>query len=91
MKNPEKYECGSLRVKISECGRFHTPVRERTGKWEISGILSFVREIPAQNGRVGRYEYDKCLGDMGTGIIDVIGGPHDFMPPRSDEFQKLCI
>jgi hypothetical protein len=44
MKNPEKYECGSLRVKISECGRFHTPVRERTGKWEISGILSFVRE-----------------------------------------------
>jgi hypothetical protein len=53
------YECGSLRVKISECGRFHTPVRERTGKWEISGILSFVREIPAQNGRVGRYEYDR--------------------------------
>jgi hypothetical protein len=31
-------------------------VRERTGKREISGILSFVREIPAQNGRVGRYE-----------------------------------
>jgi hypothetical protein len=34
-------------------------VRERTGKREISGILSFVREIPAQNGRVGRYEYDR--------------------------------
>jgi len=32
MKNPEKYECGSLRVKISECGRFYTPARERTGK-----------------------------------------------------------
>ena len=27
---------------------------------------------------------------MGTGITDVIGGPHDFLPPRSDEFQKLC-
>jgi hypothetical protein len=29
------------------------------------------------------------LADMGTGITDVIGGPHDFLPPRSDEFQKL--
>jgi hypothetical protein len=31
----------------------------------------------------------KCLADMGT---DVIGGPHEFLPPRSDrydEFQKL--
>ena len=30
---------------------------------------------------------------MGTGITDVIGGPHDFLPlrsNRSDEFQKLC-
>ena len=26
---------------------------------------------------------------MGTGITDVIGGPHDFLPLRSDEFQKL--
>ena len=25
IKNPAKYECGSLRVKISECGRFYTP------------------------------------------------------------------
>jgi hypothetical protein len=32
-----------------------------------------------------------CLADMGTGITDVIGGPHDFLPPRSDEFQKLCL
>jgi hypothetical protein len=35
----------------------------------------------------------KCLADIGTGITDVIGGPHDFLPPRSDrsdEFQKLC-
>jgi hypothetical protein len=31
----------------------------------------------------------KYLADMGTGITDVIGGPHDFLPPRSDEFQKL--
>ena len=56
MKNPEKYKCGSLRVKISECGRFYTPMRERTSKWEISGISSFVQETPAQNGRVGRYD-----------------------------------
>jgi hypothetical protein len=28
---------------------------------------------------------------MGTGITDVIGGPHDFLPLRSDEFQKLWI
>jgi hypothetical protein len=28
---------------------------------------------------------------MGTGITDVIGEPHDFLPSRSDEFQKLCI
>jgi hypothetical protein len=55
MKNPEKYECGSLWVKISECGRFSTPAWERTDKQEISVILSFVRETPAQNGRVGRY------------------------------------
>ena len=32
----------------------------------------------------------KCLADMGTGINDVISGPHDFLPGRSDEFQKLC-
>jgi hypothetical protein len=34
----------------------------------------------------------KCLVDIGTGITDIIGGPHDFLPPRSDrfdEFQKL--
>jgi hypothetical protein len=53
MKNPEKYECGSLRVKISESRRFYTPVREWTGKREIYGISSFVQETPAQNGRVG--------------------------------------
>jgi len=57
MKNPEKYECGSLQVKISECGRCYTPARERTSKWEISVISSFVQESPAQNGRVGRYAY----------------------------------
>jgi hypothetical protein len=31
---------------------------------------------------------------MGTGITDVIGGPHDFLPPRSDrsdEFQNSGI
>jgi hypothetical protein len=33
-----------------------------------------------------------CPTDMGTGITNVIGGPHDFLPPwsdRFDEFQKL--
>jgi hypothetical protein len=49
MKNPEKYECR----------RFYTPAWERTGKWEISGISSFVLETPAQNGRVGRYATSK--------------------------------
>jgi hypothetical protein len=47
MKNPEKYKCRSLRVKISECGRFYTPMRERTSKWEISGISSFVQKFQA--------------------------------------------
>ena len=31
---------------------------------------------------------------MGTGITDVVGEPHDFLPPRSDrsnEFQKLWV
>ena len=28
---------------------------------------------------------------MGTGITDVIGGPHDFLPPRSDEFQMYIF
>ena len=44
-----------IAVKISECGTFYTPAWEWTGKLEISGISSFVRETPAQNGRVGRY------------------------------------
>ena len=38
--------------------------------------------------------FKKCLADMGTGITDVIGGPHDFLPPssdRSDEFKKLWV
>jgi hypothetical protein len=26
---------------------------------------------------------------MGAGITDVVGGPRDLLPPRSDEFQKL--
>ena len=26
---------------------------------------------------------------MGTGTTDVIGGPRDFLPPRSNEFPKL--
>jgi hypothetical protein len=45
----------AIRVKISECGITYTPARERTGKREISGISSFVRENP--NGRFGRYDY----------------------------------
>jgi hypothetical protein len=26
---------------------------------------------------------------MGTGITDVIGGPHDFLPLRSDRFDEF--
>jgi hypothetical protein len=45
--------------------------------------------------KINIFEYiiiQKCLADMGTGITNVIGGPHDFLPPwsdRSDKFQKL--
>jgi hypothetical protein len=60
LKNPKKYD---LQVKIFECGIFYTPARERTGKWEISAISLFVRETPAQNGRVGRYEGDILIMD----------------------------
>jgi hypothetical protein len=52
-----------MQVKIFECRIFYTPARERTGKWEISGISLFVRETPAQNGRVGRYEGDILIMD----------------------------
>ena len=40
-----------------------------------------------------KYFIQKRLADMGIGITDVIGRPHDFLPPRSnrsDKFQKLC-
>jgi hypothetical protein len=45
-----------------------------------------------------RFHLEFCLqfrqhGD-GTGITDIIGGPHDFLPPRSDrsdEFPKLIL
>jgi hypothetical protein len=43
MKNPEKYECG---LKYPNAGDFILP---------LAGISLFAREIPAQNGRVGRY------------------------------------
>jgi hypothetical protein len=49
MKNPEKYECRSLRVKISESGRFYTPAWERTGNRRFP-------EFHRLCGRVGRYE-----------------------------------
>ena len=48
---------------------------------------------PAFPTSVKKINTSKCLADMGTGITDVIGGPHDVLPPRSDrsdEFQKLC-
>ena len=53
--NNEKSREIQMWVEISECGRFYTPEREQTGKREISGISSFVRETPAQNVSVGRY------------------------------------
>jgi hypothetical protein len=30
----------------------------------------------------------KCLADMGTGITDVIGGPHDFLPLGPMNFKN---
>ena len=59
----EKSQEIRMQVKIFECRIFYTPARERTGKWEISGISLFVRETPAQNGRVGRYEGDILIMD----------------------------
>ena len=53
--NNEKSREIQMWVEISECGRFYTSEREQTGKREISGISSFVRETPAQNVRIGRY------------------------------------
>ena len=40
--------------------------------------------------RTGVPALPTLLADRGTGITDVIGGPHDFLPSRPDEFQKLC-
>ena len=33
---------------------------------------------------------DKILSDTRTGILGSIAGPCDFLPARSDEFQKVC-
>jgi hypothetical protein len=32
----------------------------------------------------------KILSDTRTGILGSIAGPCDFLPARSDEFQKVC-
>ena len=32
----------------------------------------------------------KNLSDTRTGILGSIAGPCDFLPARSDEFQKVC-
>ena len=48
--------------------------------------------FPTSVKKVNTLIIQKCLADMETDITDVIGGPHDFLPPRSDrsdEFQKL--
>jgi hypothetical protein len=50
-------------------------VRERTGKREISGILSFVREIPAQNGLHVRF----------------ISNRKSFLPCQLQQERGLCL
>jgi hypothetical protein len=44
-------------------------------------------ENPSDTSK-SKHIIQKCLGDMRT---DVIGGPHDFLSDRSDEFQKLWV
>ena len=51
-----------------------------------------IRTVFPTSVKKSKHIIQNCLADMGTGITDVIGGPHDFLPPRSDrsdEFQKL--
>jgi hypothetical protein len=52
-----------------------------------------IRPAFLTSGKKSKHIIQKCLANMGAGITDVIGGLHDFLPPRSDrsdEFQKLC-
>jgi hypothetical protein len=43
--------------------------------------------FPVQN----KIHKQKILSDTRTGILSSIAGPCDFLPARSDEFQKVCI
>jgi hypothetical protein len=43
--------------------------------------------IPVEN----KIHKQKILSDTRTGILDSIAVPCDFLPARSDEFQKVCI
>ena len=42
--------------------------------------------IPVQN----KIYKQQILSDTQTGILGSIVGPCDFLPARSDEFQKVC-
>ena len=42
--------------------------------------------FPVQN----KIHKQKMLSDTRTGILGSIAGPFDFLPARSDEFQKVC-
>ena len=51
--------------------------------------MSFEAEsfrFPVQN----KIHKPKMLSDIRTGILGSIVGPCDFLPARSDEFQKVC-
>jgi hypothetical protein len=42
MKNPEKYECGSLRVKVSECWRSYTQKKKKyNSKFQADWMKDF--------------------------------------------------
>jgi hypothetical protein len=42
--------------------------------------------FPVQN----KIHKQKILSDTRTGILGSIAGPCDFLPARSDKFQKVC-
>ena len=58
-----------MRVIITECGRLYTPAWERTGKWEISGISSFVREV--------------SVGYLSSGPITIFAVKYQYWSPNS--------
>jgi hypothetical protein len=90
-------------VRLSSCVRWSFRVKSpqkinKIKKHDVPDLycslhrIRFYLEYCLQFQQQSKHIILKCLADIGTGITDVIGGPHDFLPPRSDrsdEFQKL--